>query len=169
MPNKRTIPRTCEQCAAPFLATKQEVERGWARFCSRECSSLGSRTRVECVCETCGKSHLVAPCKIAHGEGRFCSRSCANRNRKGAAASNWRGGGGSLDYHGYIRIFRDGHALREHRRVMEEHLGRPLLRDEVVHHINGEKTDNRIENLVLMSRAEHSRFHALLQAQRQRE
>lgn len=49
----------------------------------------------------------------------------------------------------------------EHRVIMENFLERKLMPDEVVHHINGNKADNRIENLQVMTRAEHTRYHCL--------
>lgn len=49
----------------------------------------------------------------------------------------------------------------KHRIIMEESLGRKLNRNEVVHHINGNKKDNSLENLELMSLSEHSKLHHL--------
>lgn len=60
---------------------------------------------------------------------------------------------------GYIYITREGKQVMEHRWIMGEYIGRPLKDNEVVHHINGIRDDNRLENLELMAPEEHSRHH----------
>lgn len=61
---------------------------------------------------------------------------------------------------GYLRYTVGNNAGRlVHVVIMEDHIGRRLLPNECVHHINGDKTDNRLENLQLMTFGEHSSLH----------
>lgn len=66
----------------------------------------------------------------------------------------------SIYYPDYPSSTKEGRVL-EHVYVMEQAIGRRLRPEECVHHINHIRTDNRLENLQLMTRSEHARMHSL--------
>lgn len=66
----------------------------------------------------------------------------------------------SITSQGYVVDTSDrSNRILKHRKVMEEHLGRKLSSEEIIHHINGVKTDNRIENLEITNRSDHPKMH----------
>lgn len=68
-------------------------------------------------------------------------------------------GSGWINANGYKTVRHNGKSVHLHRLIMEEQIGRLLKPDEVVHHVNGDKLDNRIENLQIMTFAEHTAEH----------
>lgn len=69
------------------------------------------------------------------------------------------GEGWLIDKDGYKQVMIGNKYVREHRYIMEKYLGRKLQTTECVHHINGIKTDNRIENLKIVSFHDHKYEH----------
>lgn len=117
----------------------------------------GVRSLPDRPCQACGT--LFRP---RQATARFCSRPClwsqnGGRNRK--PESWW------VNARGYIsgRVWENGkrRSVRAHRYVVEQLIGRKLNADEDVHHKNGNKQDNRPENLELLTHGAHSKLTSL--------
>ena len=134
------------------------------------CGKESPKRRL-CCSRECFSEHQRRGANLQHATTEICDdeRKRRSERMKGAGCPRFNGyrtttGNGkcfavrapadypypqSVDKRGYIR---------EHRMVMELHLGRALDRGEVVHHVNGDNHDNRIENLRLFANhGEHMR------------
>lgn len=103
-------------------------------------------------CAFCGKELVMTEWEKRRRRGierTHCDRRCANRKQQVNPKTTR-----------YRRVKVDGRIRSEHRVVMEQHLGRKLAPYEYVHHINGDKLDNRIENLEVVSAATHGLRHS---------
>ena len=138
---------------------------------SEVCQGLAAH--VEASCFHCGNDCLVRKHRSADtGKPVFCDSSCKmqwqsswqdfshlekHRFKKGQKPHNFKGS--HKHSAGYICESEDGKARLQHRLVVERFLGRKLKRTEVIHHVDGDKTNNSIENLQLMNQSDHIRVH----------
>lgn len=152
-------------CAAPDCdAVFPQRARGARRlYCSRKCRDrVGKRNmraagwtpphkrsgRDVCAVDGCDKPRYTHGLCSMHYERtrKHGDPGEAGMRRAAAGAGEWR-----TDANGYVRRSVNGELQLQHRLVMEQHLGRSLWADETVHHRNGDRSDNRLENLELWS------------------
>jgi len=133
---------------------------------------------MEGLCECgCGqKTTLILKSDKRRGtiKGQPCRFIKFHHNKmvhKGESHPSWKGGK-FFDKSGYVMVRMPEHKRQEGRRYVREHiiiaekmLGRELLDNEVVHHINGDKADNSVGNLkICSSKAEHMKIHEIERA-----
>ena len=142
----------------------------------------GIKKNIYAKCPDCGKERWVI-LRPSTSSGISRCQSCCGKQTgslsqgKMENSPHWKGGRGDYTYKPYIYIrISDtdpfypmsthqgrcgGGEILEHRLIMARHLNRMLTRKEHVHHKNGDKTDNRLENLELVSPANHSLYDVM--------
>lgn len=144
----------CENCGKTFFIQKSDVKKRTQkfkiRFCCLECYRSFIKTK-EKICINCQKSFLPKD-----NRNNFCSKECYLEyiKRTGIKKRN-----GFWYENGYKVLYNNGNSIKEHIYIMEQHIGRKLLPNEVVHHIDKNKTNNDISNLLLLTQSEHSKLH----------
>lgn len=156
MPRKRLENKTCPNCLAVFKPRNAVIV-----YCGKECYREARKSgKYEKVLWTEDMRKKMS--EQYKGAGNpMCGKTPWNTGRKRPeiqGEKHWNYKGGWLQS-GYKYVCINGEQLAEHRYLMEQHFGRKLEEDEIVHHINGNRTDNRIENLEVVTRAEHIEIH----------
>lgn len=164
---KIMVTLTCEHCGDTFRLQRGHYDSRTRaaghppKYCSRFCMGAANRVpEVLRTCQHCGGEFVYQPGRRATGTPRkrgkrFCSHECMSAATSVAAVDPDLPGytrGRRRHTQGYVLRRRpDGTDVKEHTAVMEKILGRKLYAHENVHHLNGNRADNRPENLELWS------------------
>lgn len=138
--------------------------------CSKkDCKTSNGKYKRECI--ICGKIFYTTLTEIKRGGGNCCSRKCYYERqrkiiKKGKDSPYWNGGRIKTKK-GYILVYAPNNKrsnvngyIYEHLLIMEKYLGRPVRKEEAVHHIDENKSNNNINNLILFpTKGSHTAFH----------
>ena len=149
--------RICKICGNNFLAVS-------AKICSKRCASTLYRKRAletgkyQFECIYCGKNFKRSRPKNSQNElHRYCSTKCSRQ-----AITNKMLATPRINDKGYVMIgcrehpSARGGRVREHRLVVEKAIGRYLDKSEIVHHIDGDRQNNELSNLMITNHQNHS-------------
>jgi hypothetical protein len=156
----------CDYCGKEIERQLSSYNLYNKHYCCGFCRGEAQKKRTNYLCTYCGKSFSLPLNKLKTKKYHFCQKTCyikwLSENSIAHKNPSWKGGRVKTN-EGYIRIYMPNHPesnkqyVLEHRLIMEQKLGRYLTKDELVHHLNGIKDDNRPENLVVTFKPAHEK------------
>ena len=167
----------CRRCANRKVLQPEDVPQEWRKYINWDDRRNRIQDRYAAVwvsCPECGKERLITETSLRYKKHKtLLCKTCA-MSHQGPENTNWKGGR-NVVRGGYVYVHVDlfeGRAreiaermvtgrgryryVLEHRLNMAIHLDRPLIKDEVVHHKDGNKGRNELENLELLTKKRHN-------------
>lgn len=154
------VTKICKCCNCEFLVPKYRAIS--AIYCSRKCLGKDRIVILHSInipliknkkpynfkgvskhCLFCNKEFYLSPSRL--GKTKFCSQNCYTQYQKNDMPKV---------------CYTKENGKGQHRTIAEKFLKRPLLANEIVHHIDGDKRNNEFSNLVIMDRIDHIKLHS---------
>lgn len=139
----------CEACGKSATSRPTRYKKTKHHCCSIRCAAVFRRRLINCKCSNCGRVYFVGRGRYNRQIHHFCSRTCWLTFRHT----------GYVRPDGYRKITVNGKGVFEHRHVMAQSIGRPLRRNEQVHHGPRGRAYNDPTNLSIRLTGNHPNGH----------
>ena len=136
----------CDWCSKEITSRDRHGQRNKHHYCSKECGFEAKAKKLTVECDWCGEQLIKKRSDVNRNSHNFCDRGCYMDyiNFEKAGAKNQKVSGRVL-----------------YRLIAESKIGRVLTSGDEVHHIDGDHLNNDTKNLLVVSRSEHMRIHAM--------